>query len=514
MPTKMLKDFDCKNLLDLSAVNAGNRPGPLEKDAVTGKSMVDLYTERKATGIIPSINERIDPILSKTLGVVFFQEQCIFIGQEMAGYNLGNADIRIRKTLCKKMGKKIPEIRNEFVYGKKSLFDEDHNVIGISDEPSPYCEGAIARGFTEEEAQKMFDNMENFAKYAFNQSHSGCYSVVGYKEAWISFYHPVEFAIANCTINDASEKIRTTLALARKRKIPILGPDINNSSNGFSVENVNGVKGIRYGLKAIQGVGPAVLIFLLELKKRLNKVFTSFDEFYDKFHNSPEAKQLVAELQNMTGKRTANPIKKDVEVAMILSGCFDYCEPNRYALYMHYMVDIRKEKKFDILDPKDYTRSAKLALEEKYLGDFISEHPLDPFAYADIDSCADNEQVEIAGIVTAASLKSTKTGKKYIAVSMKTRDGLERNVNMFDENKSLSLKQDIKKNQIITVKGRVSKQFNNITASSIKILAASKQMSNMTALTVDDLTKPPEPPKPEKEPQIELPSMESFFGRS
>lgn len=166
MPTKMLRDFDCKNLLDLSAVNAGNRPGPLEKDAVTGKSMVDLYADRTLTGIIPSINERIDYILAGTKGVLLFQEQCIFIGQEMAGYNLGNADLRIRKTLCKKLGKKIPEIRNEFVYGKKSLFDEDHNVIGISEEPSPYCEGAIARGFTEEEAQKMFDNMENFAKYA------------------------------------------------------------------------------------------------------------------------------------------------------------------------------------------------------------------------------------------------------------------------------------------------------------------------------------------------------------
>lgn len=95
------------------------------------------------------------------------QEQCIELGQVMAGYSLGMADLRIRKVLGKKLVKKIPEIRNEFIYGKKSLFDEEGNVIGVSEEDSPYCIGAIRNGFSEEVATKIFDIMEEFAKYSF-----------------------------------------------------------------------------------------------------------------------------------------------------------------------------------------------------------------------------------------------------------------------------------------------------------------------------------------------------------
>ena len=89
----------------------------------------------------------------------------------MAGYDLGGADSRIRKTLGKKLKKKIPEIRNEFIYGKKSTYAEDHNVTGISEENSEYCVGTLARGYTEELSKQIFDNMEAFAKYCFNRSH-------------------------------------------------------------------------------------------------------------------------------------------------------------------------------------------------------------------------------------------------------------------------------------------------------------------------------------------------------
>lgn len=514
MPTRMVREFDCKSLLDLSAVNAGNRPGPLEKDQNTGKSMVDLYIERKKSGDVPSVNPKIDPILKKTMGVVFFQEQCIFIAQEMAGYNLGNADLRVRKTLCKKLRKKIPEIRNEFVYGKKSLYDEDHNVIGMSQDDSEYCEGCITRGFTEQESNAIFDVMEAMAKYAFNQSHSGCYSVIGYKLAWVSLYYPAEFAIANCTVNDASEKIQATLSLARKRKIPILGPDINSSQNDFSVEVVNGEKSVRYGIKAIKGVGVAVINFLNEFRKRYTKVFTTFDDFYNAVHNTPEAQQLVAELQAQTGKKTPNPIKKDVEEAFIKSGCFDFFEPNRFTLLNHYMIDIKKDPKYVLLDPKTFDRGTKLALEKAYLGDYISEHPLDPFPYADFDACMDDEFVETAGIVSLAQMKSTKKGTNYMCLSIQAKDGVERKVNFFNEEKSLELKKDIKKNQIVVVKGRVNKQYGNITATSIKILAAAKQMANVEALTVDDLTKPAEPPKVEVDNGPTIPGMAEFFGFS
>lgn len=100
-PTKMLVDFDARTIDDICAVNAGNRPGPLEKDLVTGKSMVDLYIERKKTGIIESWHPDIDPILKDTMGCIWYQEHCMAIGQIMAGYDLSASDSRIRKTLGK-----------------------------------------------------------------------------------------------------------------------------------------------------------------------------------------------------------------------------------------------------------------------------------------------------------------------------------------------------------------------------------------------------------------------------
>ena len=171
MATKMINDFKVDNIEGLTAVNAGNRPGPLEKNPETGKSMVDLYVERRETNIIPSIDSRIDDILKTTYGCIFYQEQCIFLGQRMAGYSLGKADSRIRKPLAKKKVKMIPEIRNEFTYGKKSLYDEDHNVIGISNEDSPNCDGAIKNGFNLEVSTQIFDIMEAFCKYASTKHH-------------------------------------------------------------------------------------------------------------------------------------------------------------------------------------------------------------------------------------------------------------------------------------------------------------------------------------------------------
>ena len=169
--TSMLADFNVHDINGICAVNAGNRPGPLEKDKDTGKSMVDMYIERTKTGVIESLHPDIDPILKDTMGCIWYQETMMKLGQIMAGYDLGGADSRIRRVLGKKKVKMIPEIRNEFIYGKQSEYDENHNVIGMSDKPSPYCEGSLARGYSLELSNKIFDSMEAFAKYAFNLSH-------------------------------------------------------------------------------------------------------------------------------------------------------------------------------------------------------------------------------------------------------------------------------------------------------------------------------------------------------
>lgn len=172
-PTKMIKDFKVKDLESLTAVNAGNRPGPLAKGE-NGKSMVDGYVDSVNSGIIEKIDSRIDYILAPTNGMLWYQEQCLELGRVMAGYSLGGADKRIRGVLAKKKIKQIPEIENEFIYGKKSIYNDKDEIIGVSDENSDYCIGAINNGFSEEIARKIFNVMREFSKYAFNKSHKYC----------------------------------------------------------------------------------------------------------------------------------------------------------------------------------------------------------------------------------------------------------------------------------------------------------------------------------------------------
>lgn len=483
-PTTMLEDFDTHTIDDICAVNAGNRPGPLEKDLTTGKSMVDMYAERIKTKVIESIHPDIDPILEKTMGCIWYQEHCISIGQIMAGYSLGAADIRIRKTLGKKLKKKIPEIRNEFIYGKQSTYDEDHNVTGMSDEPSPYCEGALARGYDVELCNRIFDNMEAFAKYAFNRSHAFCYAVIAFKTAWLSYHYPLEFAVANCTVNENAENVTATLNLAKKRKIPILPPDINKSDTGFCIDN----GAIRYGLKAIKGIGAAALTFLNDYRKMDSTPFTDFDDFYNRISDSSNSVvlQLINNLRQQTGKQSNNPIKKDVYVALILSGAFDYAHKNRYELLFHYISDIRKEREVKVMDKSmvllsaklaadEYKRKEKLALEKFYMGGYISEHPLDPFPYEDIDAAAEGQEVRTTGIVKDVAMKFTKKGSEFMSLKITTKDDIERSVNVFQDKLTNDLRDNLKRNSIVIVTGKVSKRYNNISASRVSIVAFKKQ---------------------------------------
>lgn len=393
----------------------------------------------------------------------------------------------------KKKVKMIPEIKNEFIYGKKSIFDEDHNVIGMSDEPSDYCEGAVNRGYDLQLCEKIFDNMAAFAKYSFNKSHSFCYGVLAYKTAWLSYHYPIEFAIANCTINEKEEDIISTLANARKRKIRVLPPDINKSQVDFS--NDNGA--IRYGIKAIKGIGSRVIEFLRDYKLMDNVPFQSLDDFYSRVHdtNNPIVSSLINSIQQQTGKASPNPLKKDVEIALILSGCFDFQEKNRFTLVNYYISNIRKEnpstikimgedKKFP-LDDKKYDSKQKLALEMFYMGAYISEHPLDKFPYIDLDAAQEGEKVRIGGIVTGVTKKQTRTGKDYLVIKFKGKDDIERNTNMFFEDRVKSLEQDLKKNQIIVVTGTYSQRYHNINASDIKIQIDKKQMLQQENLQIN-----------------------------
>ena len=174
--TNMLKNFKVSSIDDVIAVNACNRPGPLQKlDELEGKSIVEIYSEvADCKREVEKMHPLLDPIFENTNGCLIYQEQCMKLGQIMCGYSLGTADSTIRKTVAKKKLDKIPEVRNEFIYGKKSIKDENGKVIGLSEEDSDNCKGAINLGFSEELAKKLFAIIESMAKYCFDVGNVTC----------------------------------------------------------------------------------------------------------------------------------------------------------------------------------------------------------------------------------------------------------------------------------------------------------------------------------------------------
>ena len=466
---KLLHDYNVNKFEDLVAVNASNRPGPLSKNKETGLSMADMYAERKRTGDVPELDERIDWITEETYGCILFQEDCMRLGQVMAGYNLGGADSRIRKPLGKKKLSMIPEIRNEFIYGKKSIYEgmgKDKKVVGISEENSDWCIGAINNNFDEKLAKDIFDIMEEFCKYAFNKSHSVAYGLLGYKTAFLSLHHPVQWALGCLKNLDDSEKISATLQQCRRRGIEVLPPSINDSIAGFSSSKENE---IRYGFIAIKNVGLSAINYILDIRKKVGK-FNSFKEFYNEMH-SKENINLFANNYTSSGSKKC-PVDMKVETSLILSGCFDEINSNRHELYNEY-IKIKKTNK-ELLNVASYSDVDKFKYEFDYLGDFISSNPADGLPYTDLSTCKMNTKVTTSGIVISSEIKYTKNSKQFLAAILKDKNGTLFRVNLFSK-AFHKFKNQFLEGSVLTFTGKYNNIFKNISVDTSKKVSDIKE---------------------------------------
>ncbi len=454
MATQMIKDFKVTDLNGLSIVNACNRPGPLTKDS-QGKSMVDKYKDKVSGVNTEKQNEKIESIGKDTKGVLIYQEQLMTLGQLVAGYSLGNADLRIRKTIAKKDTRKIAEIRNEFVYGKESLFDKNGNVYGISKKPSKYCIGAVKLGFSEEEALEIFKNIEASAAYCFNKSHSYAYAFLAYKTAWLSLYYPAEYAAACMNfyaMDGKTEEVIETLDEVKRRNIKILPPDINESKDNFNVNIMdNGNKSIRFGLLGIKEVGKSILDSVEALIK-IDGPFTSFDNFLkrtlDDVNNSTLRKELSKNYASVTRKydrngriviNIRNPFSKKNVTALIKAGAFDELEPNRYKLFNDFLKlrNKKKEIETELLEEKSYNEEKKLQWELESLGYYASGVSEDQelSVYEDLSKGENNHKVNIVGIVKSLRKNSrlTKNNEIYYKMKMELKNGATFYVNIWEE---------------------------------------------------------------------------------
>ena len=408
-----MKELKPQSLEDVIAGISLYRPGPMDfiPAYIKGKDHPESITYD-----CPEL----EPILAPTYGCIVYQEQVMQIVRDLAGYTWGRSDL-VRRAMSKKKGKVMEQERKNFVYGN----------------PEENVPGCIARGIDEKVANKIYDNMIDFAKYAFNKSHAAAYAVVAYQTAYLKYYYPVEFMAALMTsVLDNTSKVSEYIYTCRQMGIAILPPDINEGEGGFSVSG----QAIRYGLSAIKSIGRPVIDAIVE-ERKIRGPFTTLKDF----------------ITRLSGREVN---KRTIE-NFIKAGALDGLEGNRRQKMMIYgsLLDaLNQEKKttmagqmtlFDIAPEEDkaeyeiklpnveeYDKEVLLGFEKEVLGIYISGHPLEEYMErlkkntnaVTTDFVLDEEtgtlkvsdgaKVCIGGMITDKVIKYTKSNKAMAFITL------------------------------------------------------------------------------------------------
>lgn len=418
--TNVVTGLRPQSIEDITAVVALYRPGPMQS--------IPRYIEcRHHPEKVRYKHPLLEPILSVTYGCMVYQEQVMEAFRKLAGYSLGKADM-VRRAMSKKKFKELEKERVSFIYGNP---DED-------------IDGAIARGVPEQTAAEIFDEIMDFANYAFNKAHAVCYAVVSYRTAYLKCHYPREYLAALLTsVLDVPGKISEYIAEAKEMGIRVLPPDVNSSEDGFSVSGED----IRFGLAAIKNVGRAFMRQLVE-ERQANGPYTSLMDFcerlYDKdlnrralesmiqagafdsmgFHRS----QMLAVYERVVDA-VANERRKNVEGQLDLFGMG---------------VENVQDEEIAMPNLPEMGKKELLALEKQTTGLYLSGHPMDAYeslakranaakirAIAD-DLMPDAEQpkykdgmyVNLACVVSAVKLKSTKSGSMMAYATVEDMTGM------------------------------------------------------------------------------------------
>ena len=401
-----MKELKPQSLEDIIAGISLYRPGPMD--------FIPAYIRGKNNlGEVTYDCPQLEPILAPTYGCIVYQEQVMQIVRDLAGYTLGRSDL-VRRAMSKKKGSVMEKERKNFVYG-----NEEEGVPGC-----------IHNGIEEAVANKIYDEMIDFAKYAFNKSHAAAYAVVAYQTAWLKYYYPVEFMAALMTsVMDNSTKVSEYILTCRRMGIEILPPDINEGEGGFSVSG----NSIRYGLSAIKSIGRPVIEALV---------------------NERESNGRFTNLENFCSRLSGREVNKRTIENFIKSGAFDGLEGTRKQKIMIYSAildQINDERKhsmagqmslFDLADEEtkqdfeirlpdvgEFSKEILLGFEKEVLGVYISGHPLEEYEEkwrknitavtsdfvwdeeVKATKVADNARVTVGGMITEKTIKYTKNNK-------------------------------------------------------------------------------------------------------
>ena len=411
--TNVVTGLRPQSIEDITAVVALYRPGPMQS--------IPRYIEcRHHPEKVTYKHPLLEPILGVTYGCMIYQEQVMQVFQSLAGYSLGKADM-VRRAMSKKKMKELEKERVNFIHGNEEL--------GI--------DGAVKRGVPEAVAASLFDEIMDFANYAFNKAHAVCYAVVSFRTAYLKCHYPREYLAALLTsVLDVSDKISEYIQAARDMGIAVLPPDVNESYDEFSVAGEN----IRFGLAAVKGVGRSFMKQLVE-EREANGLFTSFQDFcermYDRELNRRALESLIkaGAFDSMHYYRSqllkiVNPVvdaiaqnrKKNIEGQMDLFGMGN---------------DAVRDTQIALPNIPEVPKRELLAMEKETTGLYLSGHPMDeyrglarqaqavPVKQIIDDLTGENSQptyqdgmtVRLACVITAVRLKSTKNGSMMAYVT-------------------------------------------------------------------------------------------------
>ena len=409
---QFMKELKPQNMEDVIAGISLYRPGPMDfiPKYIAGKTNRDS---------IVYDCPQLEPILAPTYGCIVYQEQVMQIVRNLAGYSFGRSDL-VRRAMAKKKTKVMEAERKNFVYG--------NGEEGVK--------GCIANGIDEKTANKIYDEMIDFAKYAFNKSHAAAYAVVSYQTAYLKCYYPVEFMAALLTsVKDNTAKVISYIMSSKSLGIDILPPDVNEGFSRFHVAN----GAIRFGMSAIKGVGEPVIEAIVAERERGGK-FESMHDF----------------MMRLTSKE----INRHTIENFIKAGALDSMPGNRRQKMMVYdsMLDaVNREKKdaiagqmslFDMGDDDldkaneikypeidEYAKEELLGFEKEVLGIYISGHPLNDYTELMEKNCTntsldfmvseddeessakveDGQNVIVGGMIADKNVKVTKSSNKLMA---------------------------------------------------------------------------------------------------
>ena len=417
-----MKELKPRNMEDIIAGISLYRPGPMDfiPQYISGKQHPEAVTYD---------HPALEKILSPTYGCIVYQEQVMQIVMELAGYSLGRSDL-VRRAMSKKKADVMMKEREYFIHGNAEM--------GVP--------GCVAKGISEEIANKIFDEMTDFAKYAFNKSHAAAYAVVAYQTAYLKCYYPYDFMAALMTsVKDNSKKLATYIDACRKAGIKLLPPDVNEGEGDFSVSG----EAVRYGLSAIKSIGTAVVSSVLS-ERNENGPFRDLQDF----------------IERMTGK----DINRKAIENFIMAGAFDGFKVKRsqmMAVYQNIMDNAQREKKskitgqinlmdflggmagdgndssgfgdafgVDYPDIPEFSREEMLSGEKDILGIYVSGHPLDDYREV-IEKCgtavtmdffmdeetgktvvSDKAEYSVGGIIDSINMKITKNNENMAFLTL------------------------------------------------------------------------------------------------